>query len=63
MRKKPTRSEALLWRALKRDGLGVHARRQHVLFPYIVDFYFATRRLAVEVDGSVQSSSASSSGL
>lgn len=49
----PTRSEALLWSALRRDALGVHVRRQHVLHPYIADFYVASRRLVIEVDGSV----------
>ena len=54
MRRVPTRSEALLWARLRRGQLGVHFRRQHV-FPigYVVDFFAATARLVVEVDGSV----------
>jgi len=53
MRRKPTRTEAMLWEAVRRDALSVHVRRQHVLHPFIVDFYVATRRLVIEVDGSV----------
>ena len=43
----------MLWGALCRDQLGVHFRRQHPLGRAIVDFYAATRRLVVEVDGGV----------
>jgi very-short-patch-repair endonuclease len=46
MRKAPTRSEALLW-AQRR------VRRQHVLHPCVVDFYVASHRLAIEVDGAI----------
>ena len=52
-RKAPTRSEALLWRCLCRRQLGVRVRRQHVLYPYIVDFYIASHRFVIEIDGSV----------
>ena len=52
-RKAPTVSEALLWRRLCHKQLGVRVRRQHVLCPYIVDFFVASCRLVVEVDGSV----------
>jgi very-short-patch-repair endonuclease len=31
--------------------IGVRVRRQHVLAPYIVDFYVASSRLVIEVDG------------
>ena len=31
--------------------LGVRVRRQHVLAPYIVDFYIPSYRLVVEIDG------------
>jgi very-short-patch-repair endonuclease len=31
--------------------LGVRFRRQHPLAPYVVDFYCASARLVVEVDG------------
>jgi very-short-patch-repair endonuclease len=55
-RKAPTRSEALLWRWLCQRQLGVRVRRQHVLYPYIVDFYVASHRLVIEIDGGVHAS-------
>ncbi|HEX4473875.1 MAG TPA: DUF559 domain-containing protein, partial [Polyangiaceae bacterium] len=56
MRRNPTRSEALLWRHLCQSQLGVRVRRQHVLYPYVVDFYVSSRRLVIEVDGGVHHS-------
>lgn len=53
MRRDPTRSEALLWRALRGRGLGVRFRRQHPIERYILDFYAPSIRLAIEVDGSI----------
>lgn len=53
MRKAPTRSEALLWARLRNRQLGPRVRRQHILHPCIVDFYVASCRLAIEIDGSV----------
>jgi very-short-patch-repair endonuclease len=52
MRKNPTLAESKLWsrvRGKKLDGLKF--RRQHVLAPYIVDFYCASKRVVVEIDG------------
>jgi len=51
MRRNPTRSERILWEALRGERIGVHFRRQHPLGRAIVDFYAATRRLVVEIDG------------
>jgi very-short-patch-repair endonuclease len=53
MRAAPTPSEALLWRHLRGDALGVRFRRQVVVGPFIVDFYCAAARLVVEVDGGI----------
>ena len=51
-RKAPTRSEALMWNALRdRRFRGIKFRRQHVLHPFIVDFYAPSLKLVVEVDG------------
>ncbi len=51
-RKAPTASEALLWNALRdRRFRGIKFRREHVLHPFIVDFYAASLKLVVEVDG------------
>ena len=52
MRRNPTPSEARLWQALRGRKLGVRFRRQHPLGSFVVDFYCASRRLVVEVDGS-----------
>lgn len=53
MRSLPTRSEALLWSALRRGQLGVRFRRQVVLGPFVVDFFAPIARLIVEVDGGI----------
>ena len=47
-----TSSEELLWRVLRRKQLGVRFRRQVVLQGYVTDFYAASIRLIVEVDGA-----------
>jgi very-short-patch-repair endonuclease len=53
MRAFPTRSEALLWLALRSGRLGVRFRRQVVLHTFIVDFFAPSVGLVVEVDGGV----------
>jgi very-short-patch-repair endonuclease len=53
-RRKPTKEERLLWGQLRNERLrGFHFRRQHVISGFIVDFYCAAARLAVELDGLV----------
>ena len=44
--------EGLLWQRLRRRAGGVKFRRQHPFGPYVLDFYCASARLAVEVDGA-----------
>jgi len=52
LRRRMTPQEKILWRALRNDSLGaLHFRRQQVIAGYIVDFYCASARLAVEIDG------------
>lgn len=47
-----TPPEALLWTRVRAHRLqGFKFRRQHPCGPYILDFYCAAARLAVEVDG------------
>ena len=54
MRRASTKGEAVLWALLRGRRLGGWKfRRQHVVAGYIVDFYCAELRLAVEVDGPV----------
>jgi very-short-patch-repair endonuclease len=49
-----TPAEQMLWRALRGGRLqGLKFRRQHGVGQYVLDFYCAAARLAVEVDGSV----------
>ena len=45
--------EGLLWRELRRRPGGLKFRRQHPAGRYVLDFFCAERRLAVEVDGEV----------
>jgi very-short-patch-repair endonuclease len=52
MRKNPTPGERTLWFALKRKSFfGYHFRRQAPFGRYILDFYCAKKKLAIEVDG------------
>jgi len=50
-RKNPTPSERIFWRAICQKQLGVRVRRQHPLHPFIADFFVASRRLVIELDG------------
>jgi len=53
-RKNPTEAEEKLWEHLRAKRLcGYKFRRQHPLGGFILDFYCAERRLAIEVDGAV----------
>ncbi|HEU5292236.1 MAG TPA: DUF559 domain-containing protein [Cyclobacteriaceae bacterium] len=51
LRNNSTSAEVTLWRYLKGSQLGKKFRRQHSVGPYILDFYCATEKLAVELDG------------
>ena len=53
-RKSPTKSEKILWEALRGKKLdGIKFRRQQPIGVYIADFYSSTYRLVVEVDGGI----------
>ncbi len=53
-RKEPTKSEAILWKALRGKRLdGVKFRRQQPIGLFVVDFYNSDYRLVVEVDGPI----------
>ena len=43
--------ETLLWQRLRRRPCGIGFRRQHPIGDYVLDFYCATAKLAIEVDG------------
>lgn len=52
LRNNATKAEVLLWQYLKGKQCGGYKiRRQHSLGNYIVDFYSAHRKLAIELDG------------
>ena len=52
MRHEPTKAEHVLWQLLRNRRLGgLKFRRQHQFGPYILDFFCAEQRLAVELDG------------
>jgi len=53
LRNRMTPAEAALWQYLKGDALGCRFRAQVVLRGFIVDFYCAKHKLAIEIDGSV----------
>jgi very-short-patch-repair endonuclease len=46
-----TAPERTLWTLLRGDPWGLHFRRQHPVGPFVLDFYCATARLCVEIDG------------
>lgn len=49
-----TPAERLLWNELRDRQLGgLKFRRQHPVGPYVLDFYCATAKLGVEVDGEI----------
>jgi very-short-patch-repair endonuclease len=52
LRREMTPAEKILWGRLRdRRFAGFKFRRQHVIGPYIVDFYCAQARLVLEIDG------------
>jgi len=51
LRNNPTQEEALLWSRLKNSQTDFKFRRQHSIGGYVVDFYCASKRVVVEIDG------------
>nr|WP_184037232.1 DUF559 domain-containing protein [Sphingomonas endophytica] len=60
MRRNPTEWEKRLWRELSGTKLGHKFRRQHVIAPYIADFFCPAKGLIVEVDGDTHDPAADS---
>ena len=55
-RKNPTKSEKIMWNALRnRQFLNLKFRRQYLVNGYLIDFYCSELKLAVEVDGPIHS--------
>jgi very-short-patch-repair endonuclease len=53
LRANMTGSEKILWEKIRNKKLGLKFRRQYSIGPYVVDFYCAQLKLAVEIDGGV----------
>ncbi|HLX05617.1 MAG TPA: DUF559 domain-containing protein [Candidatus Binatus sp.] len=54
LRREMTPAERRLWAAIRRNAIdGYHFRRQQVIEGYVVDFYCASAKLAIELDGGV----------
>jgi len=52
LRRNSTDAEVVLWKRLRnRKFTGYKFRRQHVVGDFIIDFYCAAAKLAIEVDG------------
>ncbi len=52
LRREATFPERLLWSRLRNRQLtGAKFRRQHVIGPYVVDFFCPQRKLVIELDG------------
>jgi very-short-patch-repair endonuclease len=57
MRHDMTPAERVLWNRLRRSALeGLHFHRQQIVAGFIVDFYCAAARIAIELDGRVHDS-------
>ncbi len=51
LRRDSTDAERVLWRLARGGALGAKVRRQHPVGPYVLDFFCAGQRLAIELDG------------
>lgn len=46
-----TPEEKLLWSHLRGNSFGIRFRRQVPFGPYILDFFYLPKRIAIELDG------------
>ena len=54
LRRRQTPAEARLWEVLRnRQVTGYRVRRQQPFGPYVIDFWVAPVRLAIELDGTI----------
>lgn len=53
LRERTTPSEDLLWQELRNNKLGFRFKRQYSIVNYVVDFYCAKYKLAIEIDGKI----------
>ena len=45
--------EVMLWQRLRSRNSGLHFRNKHAIGAYVVDFYYAPKRMVIEVDGQI----------
>ena len=55
LRRAMTLPEVILWQVLRQRPNGLKFRRQHPSGSYVLDFFCADARLAIEVDGEAHS--------
>lgn len=53
LRKDSTDSEQIIWEKIRNKKLGYKFFRQYSVEGYVVDFYCAQKRLAIEIDGKI----------
>lgn len=53
MRQNQTPQEEIIWQSLKAGRFGYKFKRQHSVGGYILDFYCAQKKLAIEIDGGI----------
>jgi very-short-patch-repair endonuclease len=51
LRREMSLPEVLLWRELRGGAAGFAFRKQHPIAGYVIDFYCAAAKLAIEIDG------------
>jgi very-short-patch-repair endonuclease len=51
LRREMTLPEVLLWEHLRANKIGAKFRRQHPIGAYVADFYCASSKLVIEIDG------------
>lgn len=51
LRQSMPKGEKMLWQKLRRKNLGYTFKRQYSIQRFVVDFYCAELRLAIEIDG------------
>ena len=51
LRREMSLPEVLLWRLLRKRPMGIKFRNQHPIGRYVADFYCASHKLVVEIDG------------
>ncbi|MXP42739.1 DUF559 domain-containing protein [Altererythrobacter soli] len=51
LRQEMSLPEVLLWNRLRGKPMGMKFRSQHPLGDYVIDFFCASKRIAIEIDG------------